>query len=123
MSDAVATDVTEALRALRDAVVRLDGKLETVRSEMHAEITRLDSKLDARFDRLDTKLEALSERLRTTEHEQAAVSAKLELLTDRVVSRLPSWWQIPAILGSVAGVLAVIYAAIQFLRLHGWWPA
>jgi hypothetical protein len=109
MSDAAPAGMVEALQALR------------------ADVLRLDAKIDSRFDRLSTETRAditqLSDRLRQTEHEQAAVSAKLDLLTDRIVSRLPTWWQIPAILGSVAAVLTALYAAVQFLRLHGWWPA
>lgn len=119
MSGSATADIAEALHELRDAVARLDGKVETVRSEVRAEITRLDGKLDARFDRLDAKIEAH----RNEAHADIArLGERLDGLTRQIITKLPSFWQIPAILGSAFALLAALYAGVQFLRLHGWWP-
>jgi len=52
MSGPVRTvDIAEALRELRgdlrDGVARLDGKIEAVLAELHADIGRMDGKIDA----------------------------------------------------------------------------
>lgn len=98
-----------------DALLRIERRIEDV----HGEVTRLDSKLDARFDRLDTKIEAH----RSEAHgDIVRLGERLDGLTGQIIAKLPSFWQIPAILGSAVALLAALYAAAQFLRLHGWWP-
>jgi hypothetical protein len=119
MSGATTADIAEALHELRDAVARLDSKVETVRSEVRAEMTRLDGKLDARFDRLDTKIEVH----RSEAHgDIVRLGERLDRLSGQIIAKMPSLWQLPAVIGASAAILAALYAAAQFLRLHGWWP-
>jgi hypothetical protein len=90
-----ATDIAEALRTeLRALRTELRGEIQAMRNELHGDIGRLDAKIDSRFDQLGSRID----------------------------SKLPSWWQMPLVIGSTVTLLAALYAAAQFLRLHGWWP-
>ena len=87
-----------------------------------SQLENLASHTQTRLAELREDLRVLDARLRTIEQGQAAMSAKLDLLTDRVVAKLPSWWQMPLVVGATVTLLAALYAAAQSLRVHGWWP-
>jgi len=67
-------------------------------------------------------MRALDARLRAVEQGQAAMSAKLDLLIDKVVAKLPSWWQMPAAMTAMASPLGALHAAVQYLHAHAGWP-
>jgi hypothetical protein len=83
---------------LRGDIGRLDTKLDTLRTEsrgemqatrneLHGDMGRLGAKIDGRFDQLGSRID----------------------------SKLPSWWQMPLVIGSTVTLLAALYAAAQFL--------
>jgi hypothetical protein len=79
---------------------------------------RMD-RLDSRMDRLETRMDGLDARSRSVEQDLKAVGAKLDLLTTQIVAKLPSWWQMPAVIGSTVAVLAVLWAAGRYLTKLG----
>jgi len=40
-------------------------------------------------------------------------------LTSHVISKLPSWWQMPAVIGSTVMLLAALWAAAKWLAARG----
>ncbi len=76
-------------------------------------LDRLESRFDARMNEFDG-------RLRTVEQLLSAVSAKLDLLTTQIVAKLPSWWQMPAVIGATVALLAGLWAAARWLSTRGW---
>jgi hypothetical protein len=77
------------------------------------------ARLEETLPRIETRLDAIDGRLRTVEQGLAGVTAKLDLLTDKVVGKLPSWWQMPAVIGSTVTLLAGLYALVQYLHAKG----
>lgn len=90
--------------------------------DMEIRIVKLEEampRIETSVGQLVTRLDAIDGRLRAVEQSLAALNAKLDLLTSQVVGKLPSWWQMPAVIGSTVALLAALYAGIQYLRAHG----
>ena len=79
---------------------------------------RMD-RLDSRMDRLDTRMDGIDGRLRQVETVLSGVSAKVDLLATQIVAKLPSWWQMPIVIGATATMLSALYAGLHFLQAHG----
>jgi uncharacterized coiled-coil protein SlyX len=75
--------------------------------------------LEQRIDRIDGRLDQVDGRLRAVEQSIAAISAKLDLLTDQIVSKLPSWWQMPVVIAGTVALLTALFSGYSWLRLHG----
>lgn len=71
------------------------------------------------MDRLDSRMDGIDTRLRGVEQTLAVVNGKLDLLTSHVISKLPSWWQMPAVIGSTVMLLAALWAAAKWLAARG----
>lgn len=65
----------------------MEARLAAVEARMNG--------LESRMDRLEGRMDGLDGRLRTVEQGIAAISAKIDVLVSQVVSKLPSWWQMP----------------------------
>lgn len=90
--------------------------------DMEVRVVKLEEavpRIETSVGQLATRLDGIDVRLRAVEQSLAAVNAKLDLLTSQVVAKLPSWWQMPAVLGSIAALVAALFAGVQFLRAHG----
>jgi len=74
---------------------------------------------DKRIDRMEAKLDQVDTRLRGLEIAVANMSGKVDLLTDKIVGRLPTWWQIPAIIGGTVVLLTALYAGAKYFHLAG----
>jgi hypothetical protein len=108
-----AADIAEALRSeLRGDIGRLDIKLDTLRTELRGEMQAMRNELHGDIGRLHGDIGRLD----------AKIDSRFDQLGSRIDSKLPSWWQMPLVIGSTVTLLAALYAAAQFLRLHGWWP-
>ena len=92
-------------------VTRVEGRLDLVEDRL--------GRIETRMDRLETRMDGIDTRLRGVEQTLSAVSGKLDLLTSQVVAKLPSWWQMPAVIGSTIAVLAALWAGARFLMARG----
>ena len=77
-------------------------------------------RLDGRLDKLDQRIDGMDARLRSVEQELKAVSAKLDLLTTQIVAKLPSWWQMPAVIGATVAMLGALAVCFRALQRAGW---
>ena len=64
-------------------------------------------------------MDGIDTRLRGVEQTFSAISAKVDVLTSHVISKLPSWWQMPAVIGSTVMLLAALWAAAKWLAARG----
>jgi hypothetical protein len=103
-----------------EALQRIERRIEDVHSTLDARVGQLDAKLEAYRSEVHDDLQGMDARLRTVEQGQAAMSAQLNLLASSIIAKLPSWWQMPIVIGATVTLLAALYAGAQFLRLHGW---
>ncbi|MBY0329551.1 MAG: hypothetical protein K2X49_02620 [Acetobacteraceae bacterium] len=97
---------------LAERVTRVELGLDGVKDRLGA--------LEGRMDRLEGRMDGLDARLRTVEQSIAAVSAKLDILTTQIVAKLPSWWQMPAVIGATVTLLVALWAAVRWLIARGW---
>lgn len=101
---------------LAERVTRVELRLDGVEQRLggvEGRIDRLESRMESRMDGLDA-------RLRNVEQELKANSGKLDLLTSQIVSKLPSWWQIPMAVGATVTLLALLAAGALRLVKAGW---
>jgi hypothetical protein len=96
----------------------IEARLVAVEVRMTGIEDRMDG-LVVRMDRLESRMDGIDTRLRAVEQGIATLNGKMDVLVSQVVSKLPSWWQMPAVIGSTIAVLAAAYAAAQYLRAHG----
>ncbi len=75
------------------------------------------SALEGRADKIESKLDAIEERLRSVEIQGARIEATLDLVAKQIVGKLPSWWQVPTVIGATVGLLAVLLAATRHFHL------
>lgn len=86
--------------------------------------------LEGRLERLDDRMDGIDTRLRSVETGISNVAGKLDGLIilvgsldrrlDGLLSRLPSWWQMPAVIGSTVVILAALATGFRYLMMHGW---
>ena len=88
----------------------------TAMSQIAALTARVDG-FDKRIDRMETKLDQVDTRLRAVETGVATISAKIDLLTGQIVGRLPTWWQIPAVIAGTVILLSALYEGAKALYL------
>ncbi len=79
---------------------------------------RMD-RLDGRMDRLEGRMERMETRLGAVEQKVSEINGKLDVLVSQVVAKLPSWWQMPVVIGSTVLLLGVLLTAAQKLHLAG----
>lgn len=81
--------------------------------------------LVARVDRIETRLDKMDERLRSVEIGVGEIKGKIDGLAGQVgqlerlvVSKLPSWWQIPAIIGATITLVAILGGGLLWAGKH-----
>jgi hypothetical protein len=87
---------------------------------MEARMVALETRmngLEHRMDRLDVHMDRVETRLTSLEQKVSEVSGKLDVLVSHVVGKLPSWWQMPVVIGSTVVMLGGLVAAAQKLHL------
>ncbi len=75
------------------------------------------SVLEGRLDRIETKIDQLDNRMRAVETSLASLDGKLTVLVNNVVGKLPSWWQMPAVILGTITVLGALWGVAQKLHL------
>lgn len=96
----------------------LDGRLRSIEQTVTVNGAKLDA-VDSRIIGLDTRITSLDARMRSVETGLANIGGKLDILSGQVLGKLPSWWQMPAVIGVTVAVLVALYAGVQYLRMHG----
>ena len=79
---------------------------------------RMDG-IEGRMDRLDGRMERLETRLGAVEQKVSEINGKLDVLVSQVVAKLPSWWQMPVVIGSTVLLLGLLLTAAQKLHIAG----
>jgi hypothetical protein len=76
--------------------------------------------------RMEGRLDGVEVRLRGVEVSIGRLEGKIDALTGTIVgqtsaalAKLPSWWQMPAVIGSTAVLMMVLYAGYRALEVHG----
>ena len=107
-----------SMDGLAERVTRVEVRLDGVEHRLTG--------IETRMDRLETRMDGIDTRLRSVEQEVKIVSAKLDALTNEVrqttsqlITKLPSWWQMPAVIVSTITLLAALWAAGRYLGKLG----
>ena len=97
---------------LAERVMRVEMRLDAVGDRM--------GRLETHIDRLDTRLDALDTRLRGVEVTLGEIKGELGTLVKanaQLVTKLPSWWQMPAVIAGTVTLLGILYAGAKALNL------
>lgn len=106
---------------LAERVTRVEGRLDLVEHRLGSMESQM-VRLEGRMDRLETRMDGMDTRLRGVEQTLAAVNSKLDLLTSQVVAKLPSWWQMPAVIGATVALLTGLFAGYRWILTQGLVP-
>ena len=79
---------------------------------------RMDG-MDGRIGRLETTMDRVETRLSGLEQKVAEMNGKLDVLVSHVVAKLPSWWQMPLVIGATVTLLGGLLVVAQKLHLLG----
>ena len=79
---------------------------------------RMDG-MDGRIGRLETTMDRVEIRLSGLEQKVAEMNGKLDVLVSHVVAKLPSWWQMPLVIGATVTLLGGLFVVAQKLHLLG----
>jgi len=79
---------------------------------------RMDG-MDGRIGRLETTMDRVETRLSGLEQKVAEMNGKLDVLVSHVVAKLPSWWQMPLVIGATVTLLGGLLVVAQKLHLFG----
>ena len=97
-----------------ERVTRVEGRLDGIEDRL--------GRIETRMDRLDTRMDGIDTRLRGVEQTLAAVNGKLDLLTSQIVAKLPSWWQMPAVIGATVALLTGLFIGYRWILAQGLVP-
>jgi len=75
--------------------------------------------MDGRIGRLETTMDRVETRLGSLEQKVAEMNGKLDVLVSHVVAKLPSWWQMPLVIGATVTPIGGLLAVAQRLHLLG----
>jgi hypothetical protein len=77
-------------------------------------------------NRLDGRIDGVETRLRGVEVSIGRLEGKIDALTGTIVgqtsaalAKLPSWWQMPAVIGGTVVLLMALYTGYRYLQAHG----
>lgn len=99
---------------LAERVTRVGVRLDAVEDRM--------GRLETRMDRLEVRMDGIDTRLRGVEQSLSAMSAKLDLLVTtnaQLVAKLPSAWQMMAVMAAMMSFLAALLALANWLQKSG----
>ncbi len=79
---------------------------------------RMDG-MDGRIRRLESTMDRVETRLGGLEQKVAEMNGKLDVLVSHVVAKLPSWWQMPLVIGATVTLIGGLLAIAQKFHLLG----
>ncbi len=82
-------------------------------------VPRIETRLDRMAARFDARFEAIDVRLRGVEQAVARLDGKMDLLAGQIIAKLPSWRQMPAVIGATVALLIGLWALVQYMHVHG----
>ncbi len=85
-------------------------------------VPRIEARLDRmnnRPDRMDTRLDGIDVSLRGVEQAVVRLEAKMDVLAGQIIAELPSWWQMPAVIGATVTLLIGLWALVQYMHARG----
>jgi hypothetical protein len=95
---------------------------------MEALIARVDG-FEKRMDRIEGRLDRVDDRLGSLERKLAEIDGKLSVIVTQIgsldarlgqlVNKLPSWWQMPAVIGSTVALLVLLYSLVEYMHAAG----
>ena len=74
---------------------------------------------EKRLERIEARLDRIDDRLRAVETGLAEIKGSLTTLTASVVGKLPSWWQMPAVIGATVVLVLLIFTGARILHSLG----
>jgi hypothetical protein len=96
---------------------------------MEARMSVLETKMsgvEAAVIEVGSRIDGLDTRLRNVEVSIGRLEGKIDALTGTIVgqtsaalAKLPSWWQMPAVVGATAALVIGLLAAYHYLQAHG----
>jgi hypothetical protein len=96
---------------------------------MEVRMSVLEAKMagvEVAVNRLEGRIDGLDVRLRGVEVSIGRLEGKIDALigtivgqTSAALAKLPSWWQMPAVIGSTVALLAILGAGYRYLVTHG----
>jgi hypothetical protein len=105
-----------AIEALNQRVGRLEARVETSADLLHnvdVTVAVMNTKLDAigaRLADLSTRIDGLSSR-------QDETTRRIDTSVIAAINRVPSWWQMPAVIMATVTMLAALYAGLIHFHL------
>jgi len=96
--------------------VGFEVRMDRLETRMGVLETRMGG-LETRMDRLETRMDGLDGRLRALEVKVGEMSGKLDILTGQIIGKLPSWWQMPAVMGGMIALFGAMYAIAKRMGL------
>jgi hypothetical protein len=82
--------------------------------------------IEQAVSRLEGQVDGLDKRLRGVEVSIGRLEGKIDALTGTIVgqtsaalAKLPSWWQMPAIIGATVALLMILYTGYRVLQVRG----
>jgi chromosome segregation ATPase len=98
-----------------EAVEARMSVLESQISEVKGTIIRLEGRIDG----VDTRLRGVETSLGRVEGKIDALTETIVGQTSAALARLPSWWQMPAVIGATAALMIALLAGYRYLQARG----
>ena len=89
---------------------------------MEVRVARLEEavpRIELRLDRMDARLDGIDVRLRGVEQAVARLEGKMDLLAGQIIAMLPSWWQMPAVIGATVTLLIGQWVLVEYMHGRG----
>ncbi len=69
------------------------------------------------MDGLDSRLQAVEVKVGEMSGKLDMLTSQMTMLSGQIIGRLPTWWQMPAMVGAILAMLGAFYAAAKHLGL------
>ena len=103
------------MRDMKQDIRALDKKIETVRTELKADIDKVDEKIDNVETRLDKKIDNVRTELKTyIDNNHAEVKAEINLIKNEITT---SRWQIfGVVVAQICSIGAIVWAIVSAVK-------
>jgi hypothetical protein len=100
-----------------------DPSMEVRMSALETKVAGVEgavNRLEGRIDGIDTRLRGVEVSIGRLEGKIDALTGAIVGQTSAALARLPTWWQMPAVIGATVALLAVLGAGYRLLLFHGY---
>jgi hypothetical protein len=112
---------------LSDRVDRLEARFEVRMDRFEARLDRFEARMDGMDARLQAvevklgemsgKLDMLTSQMTMVTGQMTMLASQMTMMSGQMIARLPTWWQMPAIVGAILAMLGAFYAIAKRLGL------